>query len=96
MTRKKITSVSNPLIRQTAEIVSARQRGDREFFVAEGPHAVRASIDSGAAMREVFYTEEFGSAAEGAAFIELIIGSKYQPSSLIDAKNFSSLCAEAS
>jgi TrmH family RNA methyltransferase len=84
MTRKKITSFSNPLIKQTAEIASARQRSSREFFVAEGPHPVRAALDAGAHIREVFYTDEFSRSDEGAALFEMINAAKQQPSSLIE------------
>jgi TrmH family RNA methyltransferase len=84
MTRKKITSVSNELIKRTAEIAAARQRGGREFFVAEGLHALNASMATGAVIKEIFYTEEFGSTDEGAAILDRLAAGGSQPSALIE------------
>jgi RNA methyltransferase, TrmH family len=84
MTRKKITSFSNPLIRQAVEITSVRQRSGREFFIAEGPHLVAAAIEAGAFFKEVFYTAGFSGTKDGARLLAALENAVNKPTMLIE------------
>ncbi len=70
----KITSLSNPHIRAATAVREKRSRQKPEAFVIEGVHLIEMAVASGAGIREVFFTQVFGSRKEGQSVLRLIRG----------------------
>ncbi|MBI3592372.1 MAG: hypothetical protein HY099_02645 [Nitrospirae bacterium] len=60
----KVTSLSNPVIKEAIRI---RKKPDRQrAFLIEGPHPVEmAAASPGVDIKRVFFTEDFASEREG-------------------------------
>lgn len=61
----RITSPSNPHIREILSILRRRSDTGDRFFLIEGPHLIEMALEAGAALKEVFFTTEFDSKEEG-------------------------------
>ncbi len=70
----KITSLSNPHIREAAAVREKRSKQKPAAFVIEGVHLIEMAIASGASIQEVFFTDVFGSRKEGQRVLRLIRG----------------------
>jgi len=60
----KITSLSNPIIKEALKIRQKRSKYRQEAFLIEGPHLVEAAA-SNAEIKRVFFTDDFSSKKEG-------------------------------
>jgi len=70
----KITSLSNPHIKEATAVRERRSRQNRAAFIIEGIHLIEMSIASGAGIQEVYFTDVFGSREEGQRVLRLIRG----------------------
>ncbi|HEC21612.1 MAG TPA: RNA methyltransferase [Chloroflexi bacterium] len=65
-----ITSLNNERVKRVRALQSKRQaRRKANRFVLEGPRLAREALLAGAPVEEVFYTEEFAAAPEGASLL---------------------------
>lgn len=65
-----ITSLSNPLIKETLKL---KKRSDRRGpFLIEGPHLIEMALAAKAGVQRVFFTEEFFSKREGQLLVRSI------------------------
>lgn len=69
---RKITSLSNPKIRETLEIKNKRDRYRERAFIIEGPHLVEMSLASGNPIEKVFFTGSFSVKKEGRGLLSKI------------------------
>ena len=66
----KITSLSNPLIKDAVRI---RKKHDGHAFLVEGPHLIEmAAASSDVEIKRIFFTEIYASRGEGQALLESI------------------------
>ncbi|MCE5312235.1 MAG: RNA methyltransferase [Nitrospiraceae bacterium] len=65
----KITSLSNPAVKDAMRL--AEKPSKDGSFIIEGPHLLEAALSSGCAVKEIFFTEAFGSKNEGRRLIRL-------------------------
>ncbi|MBI5213675.1 MAG: RNA methyltransferase, partial [Nitrospirae bacterium] len=62
----KITSPTNPLIKEVLKIKEKRARFKHEAFLIEGMHSISTAAASPAVeIKKVFFTEEFSLKREG-------------------------------
>ncbi|KAF0145856.1 MAG: RNA methyltransferase TrmH family [Nitrospirae bacterium] len=57
----KITSVSNPKIKQAFDIKNKRSKYKSAAFIIEGPHLIEMAISSGHQIKEAFFTSTFSA-----------------------------------
>lgn len=60
----RITSVSNPQIRQALEIKNRRSRYKHSAFLIEGPHLIEMALASRARIKKIFFTGTFQTKKE--------------------------------
>lgn len=65
MNYTKITSASNPKIKQALDIKNKRSKYKSTAFIIEGPHLIEMAAASGHRIKEVFFTSAFSSKKEG-------------------------------
>jgi TrmH family RNA methyltransferase len=65
----RITSTVNPRVKEVVRIRERRHTLERNLFVIEGSRIIVTAIEADAAIREVFFTDSFGSQREGRAII---------------------------
>jgi TrmH family RNA methyltransferase len=65
MRYKRITSLSNPLIRKAIEVKKRKLGSAEELFLIEGPHLVGMAASASILIKEVFHTETFMRKEEG-------------------------------
>jgi TrmH family RNA methyltransferase len=65
MNYSRITSASNPKIKEAIDIRRRKNKSEQASFIIEGPHLIEMALAAGAAISEVFFTEDFGSKEEG-------------------------------
>lgn len=70
----KITSPSNPRIKEALDIKNKRSRYRERAFIIEGPHLVEMALTSGSRIRQAFFTDEFSEKKEGQRLLRLISG----------------------
>jgi TrmH family RNA methyltransferase len=56
---KKLQSPQNPLIKEAINIKEKRSRYRHEAFLIEGQHLIESALDTGAELKQVFFTEGF-------------------------------------
>lgn len=61
----KITSASNPKIKQALAIKNKRAKYKGSAFIIEGPHLIEMALASGHQIKEAFFTSAFSSKKEG-------------------------------
>ena len=84
MTYRKITSLSNPLIRKAIDARMRRHGAVKNSCLAEGPHLVGMAASSGAAIEEVFYTEKFIITEEGRGLLEQLSSMSSSPEAYVE------------
>jgi TrmH family RNA methyltransferase len=84
MIHKKITSLSNPLIGKAVDVVKRRHNVVKNVFLAEGPNLVGMAASAGAAIEEVFYTENFIRTEEGRGLLEQLSNMPSPPGTLAE------------
>jgi TrmH family RNA methyltransferase len=84
MTIKKITSISNPLVRKAIEAKMRRRDPGGNFFLAEGPHLVEMAAAAGSTIGEVFYTLEFGLTDTGKVLLSRLTAATPCPGAFIE------------
>lgn len=62
---RKITSLSNPKIRETLEIKNKSDRYRERAFIIEGPHLIEMAMASGSLVKKAFFTSSFSAKKEG-------------------------------
>ncbi|MDA8084095.1 MAG: RNA methyltransferase [Nitrospiraceae bacterium] len=65
----RITSISNPHVKEVLSAVREESSGGERLFLIEGIHLVEMALLSGAAMKEVFFTGPFDEKDEGARLL---------------------------
>jgi len=65
MNYSKITSSSNPKIKEVMAIRRRKSSARRTSFIIEGPHLVEMALAAHTAISEVFFTEDFAGREEG-------------------------------
>ena len=60
--RKAISSISNPLIKETYDLHSKKYRTERSAFIVEGTRCVEEALASGWEIENIFYDESVNSA----------------------------------
>jgi TrmH family RNA methyltransferase len=68
----KITSAANPRIREAVRLRERKRAKGENLFVIEGRRIVEAAIEAGVEIREVYFTEHFGSRREGRAVLNAL------------------------
>lgn len=71
----KITSSSNPKIKEALDIKNRRSKYKSNAFIIEGPHLIEMAIASGHQIKEVFFTNTFSAKKDGQRLLRQI--SKY-------------------
>lgn len=71
----KITSPSNPKIKEALDIKNRRSKYKSNAFIIEGPHLIEMAIASGHQIKEVFFTNTFSAKKDGQRLLRQI--SKY-------------------
>lgn len=70
----KITSPSNPIIKEAVRIRGRRGKGRNTSLLVEGPHLMDMAISSpNTGINKVFFTEAFGNTREGRQLLERIV-----------------------
>jgi len=65
MNYSRITSSSNPKIKEAIDIRRRKSRTEHASFIIEGPHLVEMALAADTSISEVFFTEAFGRKEEG-------------------------------
>lgn len=65
----RITSTANPRIKEAVRIRERRHTHERNLFVIEGSRIIETAIEASVDIREVFFTERFGSQKKGRAIL---------------------------
>jgi RNA methyltransferase, TrmH family len=65
MNYSKITSSSNPKIKEVMDIKRRKSRAEHASFIIEGPHLLEMAIAANTSISEVFFTEIFSRKEEG-------------------------------
>jgi RNA methyltransferase, TrmH family len=65
MNYPRITSSSNPKIKEAMDIKRRKSRTGPAFFIIEGPHLLEMAISADISISEVFFTEAFAGKEEG-------------------------------
>jgi|WetSurMetagenome_2_1015567.scaffolds.fasta_scaffold00599_20 RNA methyltransferase, TrmH family len=84
MEARKITSPSNRLVKQTADIAMRKRRADDRFFIAEGPNLVISALAAACPVREIFYTPEYARTAEGKAILLSLADAESLPEEVVE------------
>ena len=84
MTHKKITSLSNPLVRKAVEAKKRKQGPAEELFLVEGPHLVGMAASAGTPIKEVFHTEKFMRKEEGKMLFDQLSLMQSPPEALLE------------
>jgi TrmH family RNA methyltransferase len=77
MNYSKITSSSNPRIKEAMDIKRRKNRAGHASFIIEGPHLIEMALAAGTSISEVFFTEGFVRKEEGQRTLRQL--SKYTP-----------------
>ncbi|TAL26124.1 MAG: RNA methyltransferase [Nitrospirae bacterium] len=72
MTYTKITSASNPKIKQALDIKNKRSKYKGAAFIIEGPHLIETAISSGHKIKEVFFTSAFSQRKDEQKLLEQV------------------------
>ncbi len=72
MNYTKITSPSNPKIKEALDVKSKRSKYKHNAFIIEGPRLIEMALTSGNQISKVFFTCEFASKKEGRKFLRQI------------------------
>jgi len=72
MDYKKITSLSNPRIKEALAVGKRLTKQKPNTFLVEGAHLIEISVTSGAGIEEVFFTKTFSSKKEGEKILGLL------------------------
>jgi tRNA G18 (ribose-2'-O)-methylase SpoU len=64
MNYTRITSPSNPRIKEAVALLKKRS-GREPRFLIEGPHLAEMALSAGATIHEIFFTDIFGSKKDG-------------------------------
>ncbi len=65
MNYSRITSSSNPRIKEVMDIRRRKRGAGQASFIIEGPHLVEMALAADTSISEVFFTEAFGGKEEG-------------------------------
>jgi TrmH family RNA methyltransferase len=65
MRYRKITSASNPRVREAITMLRAGRKRTPHVFLIEGPHLIEAALSQGAEIRSVFFSGSFAEKGEG-------------------------------
>ncbi|MBI4681473.1 MAG: RNA methyltransferase [Nitrospirae bacterium] len=65
MNYTKITSISNPKIKQALDIKNKRSKYRHNAFIIEGPNLIEMALASGYQIEEIFFTSKFSSRKDG-------------------------------
>jgi len=84
MVCKKITSLSNPLIRKAVEAKKRKRGSAEELFLVEGPHLVGMAASSVTPMKEVFHTGKFVRKEEGKSLLAQLSLMQSPPEALVE------------
>ncbi len=69
----KITSNSNPKIKEVLDIRRRKNTAKHISFIIEGPHLIEMALGAGAPVNEVFFTDAFSRKKEGQKILGLLI-----------------------
>ncbi len=69
----KITSPSNPKIREALAIKIKRNKYKHNAFIIEGPHLIEMALASGNEIKKVFFTHTFSAKKEGQKLLRQLI-----------------------
>lgn len=72
MNYRKITSPSNPLIKEAAALRETGRKKGRSSFVIEGPHLIEMAVRAGAEIRDVFFADSSGSKKEDGELLNIL------------------------
>ena len=72
MNYTKITSTSNPKIKQVLDIKNRRGKYKGDEFIIEGPHLIEMAIASGSIIKEVFLVGTFAAKKDGQRLLRQI------------------------
>jgi len=78
----RITSPSNPKIKEVLDIKNRRSKYKGNVFIIEGPHLTEMALASGIGMKEVFFTGAFATKKEGQRLLRQLL----KKSNVIPAK----------
>ena len=81
---KKISSISNPLVKKAIDAKLRRSNAAPNMFIAEGPHLVEMAAASGAVISEVFYTSEYAVTDAGRDVLEGLGAAMPSPGAFIE------------
>jgi TrmH family RNA methyltransferase len=84
MVCKKITSLSNPLIRKAVEAKKRKQGPAEELFLVEGPHLVGMAASASILITEVFHTGKFMRKEEGKRLLDQLSLMQSPPETLVE------------
>jgi TrmH family RNA methyltransferase len=84
MVCKKITSLSNPLIRKAVEAKKRKQGPAEELFLVEGPHLVGMAASASIPITEVFHTGKFMRKEEGKRLLDQLSLMQSPPEMLVE------------
>ena len=65
MNYSRLTSSSNPKIKEAMDIKRRKSRTGHASFIIEGPHLIGMALSADISINEVFFTEVFGRKEEG-------------------------------
>ncbi len=72
MNYMKITSHSNPRIKEVLDIKRRKSRVKHGSFIIEGPHLIEMALGADTPVGEVFFSEAFGRKKEGQKILKLL------------------------
>jgi TrmH family RNA methyltransferase len=72
MDYRKITSLSNPQIKEAVTIREAGRKKGRSTFLIEGVHLIESAIRAGAEIDRVFFTGSFSAKREGQGILKTL------------------------
>ncbi len=68
----RITSTANPRIKEAVRIRERRHTPEQDLFVIEGSRIIETAIEANVGIREVFFTDRFGSEGEGGGLLKTL------------------------
>ncbi|MDO9289812.1 MAG: RNA methyltransferase [Thermodesulfovibrionales bacterium] len=78
MNYTKITSASNPKIKQALDIKNKRSKHKSAAFIIEGPHLIEMAAASGHGIKEVFFTYAFSQRKDGQRLLGQLSKKSYE------------------
>jgi TrmH family RNA methyltransferase len=87
MRYKRITSLSNPLIRKAIEVKKRKLGSAEELFLVEGPHLVGMAASASILIKEVFHTETFMRKEEGKKLLTQLAVMQSPPEMLVEVSD---------